>query len=94
MFFITKILGAVFVIRNEISKCSQSFEILKQSVLFKKYIDFNTNKRKKNAVSSFEKDFFKLMNNCKTMENIRKRVKVGLVNNAKDYKQIFHAFFV
>ena len=34
------------------------------------------------------------MNNCKTMENIRKRVKVGLVNNAKDYKQIFHAFFV
>ena len=34
------------------------------------------------------------MNNCKTMENIRKRVKVRLVNNAKDYKQIFHAFFV
>ena len=51
-------------------------------------------KEKKNAVSSFEKDFFKLMNNCKTMENIRKRVKVRLVNNAKDYKQIFHAFFV
>ena len=51
----------------------------------KKHIDFNTKKRI-NAANDFEKDFFKLMINSvygKTMENLRKRINVRLVNNKK-----------
>ena len=57
--------------------------------MLKKYIDFNTDRRK-NAANSFEKDVFKPMNNStfgKTMENIKKRMNVRLVNNAGDYKE-------
>ena len=53
----------------------------------KKYIDFNTEKIK-NATNHFEKDFFKLMINSvygKTIENLRKRINVRLVNYAKDF---------
>ena len=56
----------------------------------KKYIDFNTNKRM-NAANDFEKYFFKLMINSvygKTMENLRKRMNVRLVNNEKDFLNI------
>ena len=59
----------------------------KQSDWMKKYIDFNTEKRK-NATNDFEKDFFKLMINSiygKTMEDLRKRINVRLVSNKKDF---------
>ena len=53
----------------------------------KKYLDFNTEKRK-NAANDFEKDFFKLMISSvygKTMENLRKRIKVRIINNKEDF---------
>ena len=56
----------------------------KQSDCLKKYIDFNTGK----------KDFLTLMNNStfgKTMENLRKKINVRLVNNANDYKKNMQA---
>ena len=59
---------------------SQKFIVLqlKQSDWMKRYIDFNTEKRK-NAADNFEETFFKLIINSvygKTIENSRKRMSI------------------
>ena len=53
----------------------------------KPYIDFNTQKRKE-ATYEADKNLFKLLNNPvygKNMENMRKRIKIRITANEKDF---------
>ena len=54
-----------------------------QKAIIKPFVDLNIQLRVREGNSAFEKDFFKLMNNAvfgKTMENLKKRIRLELVN--------------
>ena len=53
----------------------------------KSYIDLNTQKRKE-ATSEVDENHFKLLHNAvcgKTMENMRKRIKIRIIKKEKDF---------
>jgi len=81
-FKLYKLLGLV------VTKIHRVLEF-QQFLWVRSFINFNTEKRKA-ATSDFDKDFFKLMLNSvygKSMESMRKRVNVELVNDEKRIKK-------
>ena len=74
---------------SQIAKLIKVHRILefKQSDWMKSYNEFNTERRKE-ATNAADKSLFKLLNNAvydKTMENMRKKMKVRVTNTEKDY---------
>ena len=62
----------------------------KQSNCLRVFTDFNTKKRQQSP-DEFNKGLYKLINNCingKSIENIRKRINVKLINGNKMYQKI------
>ena len=63
----------------------------KQSNWLKSYVDFNTEKRKE-STDEFSKNLYKFLNNCtygKSIENIRRRITVKLINDKIIYQNIY-----
>ena len=61
----------------------------KQSKWLEKYVNSNTQKQNE-VKNEFENDFYKLLNNefyCKTMENVRNRLRLEFIKN-EEFKKI------
>ena len=64
----------------------------KEGNWLKSYTDFNT-KKKQESTDEFNESLYKLLNNCiygKSIESIRKRINVKLVNDKRKYLKIVH----
>ncbi len=73
-------------------KVKKSHKIIQfdQKNWMRKYVDFNTKKRKE-ANNEFDKNIYKLKNNSvfgKTCENLRQRKKITIVNSNQKAKKI------
>ena len=74
-------LGTKFKKIHRILKC-------KQKDWMKPYIDILNTQKRKDAANEADKNHFKLLNNAvydKIIENMRKRIKIRVVKNAKDF---------